>query len=295
MKTRGFTLIELLVVITVIALLIMILLPALSAVKKMGSLAQCSANKHDIGVAVIGYVADFGSPWPVQVEYDEPWMSYFLAVTTSAQTTQMPYTWGNPATALTKDMDPYLRGQPYPLAGAGIPDLNPGPPISTDPFNGVAGNTNHNPQNYLKDASYFRCPLFSSVKYKRNYFRYGNDASAAWWNDGNVRFWGTDDWLYGYGPAGGHTNLNANNAVLSDFFDYDFNNGQLWWPPVDPVAWLPQAKWHCNLLTIDGSVRNLGVKGVHDYLYGAPANPTSAYTINTVFGVRNLPPVVCSN
>ena len=55
---RGFTLIELLVVISIIALLIAILLPALSASKKSASRVQCLSNSRQWVQAIYSYAVD---------------------------------------------------------------------------------------------------------------------------------------------------------------------------------------------------------------------------------------------
>lgn len=55
MRRRGFTLIELLVVISVIAVLIGILLPALSRSRQIGRSAACLANMHSLCQAVQMY------------------------------------------------------------------------------------------------------------------------------------------------------------------------------------------------------------------------------------------------
>jgi len=57
-RQRGFTLIELLVVISIIALLIGILLPALGAARKSAMAMQCAAHQKQLVTAWFAYAAD---------------------------------------------------------------------------------------------------------------------------------------------------------------------------------------------------------------------------------------------
>jgi len=63
-KTKGFTLIEMLVVMTIIAMLMGLLLPALSRAQEEGRKTQCRSNLHQIGLAVGMYAGDNGGWTP---------------------------------------------------------------------------------------------------------------------------------------------------------------------------------------------------------------------------------------
>jgi prepilin-type N-terminal cleavage/methylation domain-containing protein/prepilin-type processing-associated H-X9-DG protein len=58
---KGFTLIELLVVISIIALLIALLLPALDKAKKLGESAVCLSNLRQIGVGYQEYISEYST------------------------------------------------------------------------------------------------------------------------------------------------------------------------------------------------------------------------------------------
>ena len=57
-RHKGFTLIELLVVISIIALLVGILLPALGAARKTAQKIQCLSNEKQMGIGLVAYAAD---------------------------------------------------------------------------------------------------------------------------------------------------------------------------------------------------------------------------------------------
>jgi len=64
-KQNAFTLIELLVVISIIALLIAILMPALGAAKRSAKDMQCLSNQRQIGVGLYGYALEHRDVLPI--------------------------------------------------------------------------------------------------------------------------------------------------------------------------------------------------------------------------------------
>src|SRR3569623_979939 len=62
---NGFTLVELLVVISIIAVLISILLPALGRARSYSMRAVCQSNLHQMGVALINYATENKGAYPL--------------------------------------------------------------------------------------------------------------------------------------------------------------------------------------------------------------------------------------
>jgi prepilin-type N-terminal cleavage/methylation domain-containing protein/prepilin-type processing-associated H-X9-DG protein len=75
---QGFTLIELLVVISIIALLVGILLPALGAARRSAQNVVCKSNLRSTGLVLLMYAEDNDGTFPNRQDYDTgvQWSQY---------------------------------------------------------------------------------------------------------------------------------------------------------------------------------------------------------------------------
>ncbi|MDP7578072.1 MAG: prepilin-type N-terminal cleavage/methylation domain-containing protein [SAR202 cluster bacterium] len=65
-RRYGFTLIELLVLVSIIALLVAILLPALSLAKHLAYEARCAHNLHQVNIGFVIYADQYDGRYPLE-------------------------------------------------------------------------------------------------------------------------------------------------------------------------------------------------------------------------------------
>ena len=164
---RGFTLIELLVVIAIIALLMGILMPALSAVKEQAKEISCRANLRQYGIAQSIYLNDFDGRYP------EAWKSLVKTETpVSGYTRQCR--WHDPRYPADGPFWPYLAAEKVHLCpsfkvlaknhGQGHPNHNTSIPVvpyysySMNAFLGASKTDNGTYRAALKSSSITRRP-----------------------------------------------------------------------------------------------------------------------------------------
>lgn len=90
----GFTLIELLVVISIIALLIALLLPALARARQLANRVVCASNMRQIGVALHEYANEFNGQYPLAYTQHWPLGVFTTLPVAGGSTTGTFPTWG---------------------------------------------------------------------------------------------------------------------------------------------------------------------------------------------------------
>lgn len=96
-SNRGFTLIELLVVIAIIALLVSVLLPALSQSREQAKCVICMSNMRQIGQAILCYLGDgnVNLPWTLTSGYNARGnLEGYRNPETGELTISSSYSWG---------------------------------------------------------------------------------------------------------------------------------------------------------------------------------------------------------
>jgi prepilin-type N-terminal cleavage/methylation domain-containing protein len=93
-RRNGFTLIELLVVISIIAVLISLLLPALSRARQLANRVLCASNMRQVGIALHEYANEFNGQYPLTDTLHWPLGVFTTLPVTGGTTTGTFPTWG---------------------------------------------------------------------------------------------------------------------------------------------------------------------------------------------------------
>lgn len=191
-RKKGFTLVELLVVIAVIALLMAILLPALSRAKEQAKRVLCGHDCKEIGIAVMAYVSDTDL-LPFYGGRDPTYSGTFYDDTSSDESTIHPY-------VAYRDDVRYPGGKLVPHRLACLWE-----------------------RKYIEDPKIFYCPSNMNATYKyASYIRpAGTNESSLWgtlWQAYN-QVMGINQWVrtgFSYYPIDAGMNNYVNMTVVGD-------------------------------------------------------------------------------
>ena len=263
---RAFTLIELLVVISIIALLIAILLPALGAAKRSARIIQCGSNQRQIGIALGAYQTEHNSYFPHHTDWGN------MLGKNGSGPNRLRYDNGHGTTGSGFTGETDSGGNPLPVR-----PLNP----------------------YLDSPEVARCPddrgdtwLGIGDPTDNNYEEYGNSYHPQWHHDlfGVMRVTGQRDPASSDGA--GDLPMNLDNPYIDRSTGISFATGGYrgsistklvmsdWnWHANRPLS-NPNTRWHTpggsrtfNTLFADGHVEYLAFDPVFD---ATPALPFTA-------------------
>lgn len=175
---RAFTLIELLVVVAIIAVLIGILLPALSAARRHGQSVKCATNLHHVSQAMGGYLADSNGIYPPAYVYPYDFEgNYDLNDQLSVDNAPFGYLHWSYYLYAGKNT-PQESFQCPSIPNGGLPRTNPGPE-GWEPGQ-VDGSGNSGPPSGVEDKQATRLAYTGNAAiFPRNKFQLGMSTGGA--------------------------------------------------------------------------------------------------------------------
>ena len=90
---KAFTLVELLVVIGIIALLISVLLPALSSARRQANTVKCASNLHQVGLGLLMYAQAYDGHLPGSYMNPQPYTLVDVGIPSGSITGTEVYWW----------------------------------------------------------------------------------------------------------------------------------------------------------------------------------------------------------
>jgi prepilin-type N-terminal cleavage/methylation domain-containing protein/prepilin-type processing-associated H-X9-DG protein len=123
----GFTLVELLVVIGIIAILIAILMPALSKVRDQARTVKCAANLRSVGQGLMIYVAQNNGAFPAAYHYVGEFVDPGSGVQGPADAAQGYVHWSSYLYSQGNQSVPLDAFQCPSIENGGLPPTNPPP------------------------------------------------------------------------------------------------------------------------------------------------------------------------
>ena len=295
----GFTLVELLVVIGIIALLIGILLPALSKARAQANLVVCQTHLRQIGQGIALYVDDNSGMLPYSYWYG-PSLGGGKFDTSKA---------GDWSTLLTNELSSRL-GTSYDTQSStgGAQSFNRGVFLDVDTIQGgdAALHYSCHPRlmanisgAFLNDGTSYG----GIIPYKMGRIQRSSeiilimDAVQYAWNNGDTNYWGAAAPAYAVDGArfGGYQGAPAsavdfflnnnkyadNGATINPGGNYDDpippgDDGQLPNFSTTPIEYVGDIRWRhlnnttANFLFVDGHVESHSIKKVHHVTTGPP-------------------------
>ena len=203
-RAEAFTLIELLVVVSIIALLIALLLPALSAAKEDANATVCANNLRQMALAV--------------QEYQDSWNGHRFPYGHDASTGELEG-WVLPLAPYLTSSHKQSKAAGYQIDFAKVESVIICP--DTTPRQNVQSlNQNVQWMGQIHEPYYWVASAANTVQWKENQLQYWQGS------------YGFNSWLFGPGPAA----VSTRYGMANDFFVYPSKNPPAYYWPNNIVS-----------------------------------------------------------